>query len=87
VEVDRSSAVAPYVQVAGQLRDMITRGVLAPGSRLPSADSIAQEAGIARMTARKALRLLRDQGWAFASIGMGTYVAPRDQWPQGDAPR
>jgi DNA-binding GntR family transcriptional regulator len=86
VEVDRSSAVAPYVQVAGQLRDMITEGKLGPGSRLPSADSIAQEAGVARMTARKALKVLRDEGYAFAAVGMGTYVRPRDEWPPREMP-
>ena len=83
MEVDRSSPVAPYVQVAGQLRDEIISGRRAPGSRLPSADSIAQDVGIARLTARKALKVLRDEGYAFAAVGMGTYVAERERWPPG----
>jgi DNA-binding GntR family transcriptional regulator len=82
VDVDRGSPIAPYRQLAGQLRERILSGDLAPGSRLPSADAIAQEAGIARYTARKVLLLLREEGYALSSRGMGTYVAPRDRWPQ-----
>lgn len=83
VQIDRASSVAPYRQVAEQLREQIRSGALAPGDQLPSAETIVQSAGVARMTARKALKLLRDEGWAFASIGLGTYVAPREEWPQG----
>lgn len=60
---------------------MITSGQLEPGARLPSADWITQDVGVARLTARKALRKLRDEGWAYVSSGMGTYVRPREQWP------
>ena len=81
VEVDRSSSVAPYLQVAAQLTAAIRAGVYEPGSRLPSAEDIAQETGIARLTARKVLKRLRDERWAFVSAGMGTYVAPREEWP------
>ena len=83
MEVDRSSPVAPYLQIAGQLREMILSGALEPGSRLPSAETITQEAGVARLTARKALKVLRDEGLAMATVGMGTYVRPREQWPEG----
>lgn len=82
MEIDRASAVPPYQQIANQLRARILSGELAPGSRLPSADTLAQEYGVARMTARKALIVLRDENWAFASSGMGTYVRPREQWPE-----
>jgi GntR family transcriptional regulator len=82
VEIDRASATPPYQQVAGQLRARIVSGEIAPGSRLPSAETIVQETGIARMTARKALKALRDAGYAYVSSGMGTYVRPREQWPQ-----
>ena len=42
-----------------------------------------QEWGVARTTARKALALMRDEGWSFASVGLGYYMAAREQWPQG----
>jgi DNA-binding GntR family transcriptional regulator len=84
MEVDRASSLPPYVQIADQLREMITSGRLEPGARLPSADFLVQDVGIARLTARKSLKLLRDEGWAYVSSGMGTYVAKREHWPGGD---
>jgi DNA-binding GntR family transcriptional regulator len=81
VDIDRASSVPPYQQIADQLRAAIIRGDFPPRSRLPGVEHIVQDSGVARMTARKALRILREQGWAYDSIGMGTYVAPRDQWP------
>jgi DNA-binding GntR family transcriptional regulator len=83
MEIDRASAVPPYQQIAGHLRAAILRGELAPGARMPGVEQTVQEWGVARTTARKALSLLRDEGWSFASIGLGYYVAPREQWPAG----
>jgi GntR family transcriptional regulator len=81
MEVDRASSLPPYVQIADQLREMITSGRLEPGARLPSADWITQDAGVARLTARKALRKLRDEKYAYVSAGMGTYVRNKNEWP------
>jgi DNA-binding GntR family transcriptional regulator len=81
VEIDRFSDVPPYQQVAGWLRERIESGELEPGSRLPGVEHLVQEFGIARTTSRKALRLLRDQGLARVTQGTGTYVAPREDWP------
>jgi GntR family transcriptional regulator len=82
VEIDRASPVAPYRQIADYLRARILSGDLAPGARLPGVEQICQEAGVAKMTARKALRVLRDEGYGMVTVGLGTYVAPREQWPQ-----
>jgi DNA-binding GntR family transcriptional regulator len=35
------------------------------------------------MTSRKALRMLRAEGYGMVTVGLGTYVAPREQWPEG----
>ena len=34
------------------------------------------------MTSRKALKLLRDEGYGMVTVGLGTYVAPREQWSE-----
>ena len=72
--VDHESAVPVYVQVAGILRKGIADGTYPPGRRLPSVTTLMQEYGIASVTARKALRLLVDEGLAVSSPGMGTFV-------------
>ncbi len=73
--VDHGAATAPYLQVAADLRRKIASGEYAPGQRLPSADDLAEIYDVAPNTARKALRLLRDEGHAVMSPGRGTYVS------------
>lgn len=77
VEIDRASSVAPYRQIAGELRRRIDSGEFAPGARLPSAVDLAAEYGVAVLTGRKALGVLVDEKRAYRAIGMGTYVAGR----------
>jgi GntR family mannosyl-D-glycerate transport/metabolism transcriptional repressor len=69
------SALPPWRQLAERLRDDITSGKYPPGGRLPSAVTLHQEHGVAVVTARKALKLLVDDGLAYTVEGMGTYVA------------
>lgn len=80
--VDRGSDVPPYQQIANRLREQIRAGELAPRSRLPSIERLVQEEGIARMTARKALAVLVDEGYARRVSGLGTFVVPAEQMPE-----
>jgi DNA-binding GntR family transcriptional regulator len=72
--IDYESAVPVYRQVAAILRERIEAGTYQPGRRLPSVRDLVQEFGIAQLTARKALRVLVDEGVAEMTPGMGTYV-------------
>jgi DNA-binding GntR family transcriptional regulator len=75
MEVDRDSDVPPYQQIAAQLREGIRDGTYPPRSRLPSAERIVQETGVAALTARKALKVLVDERLAVMRPGWGTFVA------------
>jgi len=44
---------------------------------LPSIRRLAQEEGVALITAQKALRVLRDEGLTYSVAGWGTFVADR----------
>jgi DNA-binding GntR family transcriptional regulator len=81
VEIDRFSGVPPYRQIAAHLRDRIISGDLP--ARLPSARDLQAEFGVAAITAVKALRLLREEGYARVSPGMGTYAVPPGERPGG----
>jgi GntR family transcriptional regulator len=70
--------VAPWRQIHAILRAQITSGELAPGDRLPSITSLAQQYGVAMTTARKALDALKDEGLVVTSP-MGTFVVPEDE--------
>lgn len=61
-------------QVAAELRARIVSGFLAEGDRLPSERALADTEGIARNTAREAIRLLADEGLVTIEHGRGVYV-------------
>lgn len=77
--VDRGALEPPYQQIAGILRARIESGDLEPGARLPSVEQLVGEYGVARITARKALRVLVDEGLAVMQPGWGTFVAKRQR--------
>ena len=60
--------------VAGILRDAITKGELAPGTRLIEQD-VSQQLGISRGPLREALRLLETEGLVNSYPGRGSFVA------------
>jgi GntR family transcriptional regulator len=73
--VNYDSAVPPYRQVAGFIEARVRSGELAPGSRVPSIVTLAQQYGIAKNTARRALRDLADRGLIQIIPGWGSFVA------------
>ncbi|MGW0960190.1 GntR family transcriptional regulator [Streptomyces gelaticus] len=70
----------PYRRVADVLRDEIERGVLQPGQQLPSHRELQERFEVANMTARSALRVLRDEGLIHTVQGRGSFVlSPRGE--------
>ena len=72
--IEREGPVAPWRQLAALLRERIESGELAPGARLPSITSLAQEYDLAVTTVQKAVGALKDEGLIVTSP-MGTFVA------------
>ncbi len=68
-----------YVQLAGILRRMIETGRLKHLDPVPSESSLVQAYGVSRVTARRAIALLRDEGAVFTVAQRGTYVGPRPE--------
>ena len=75
--VDHEAPRPVYLQVADILRAAIERGDIAPDRAIPSESRLMQEHGIARETARKAVRVLADDGLVYVVQGRGVYVAKR----------
>src|SRR5215475_11128285 len=63
-----------YLQIADDLRRAIRQGELAPGGQLPSTNELTEKYGVAAMTVRNALRVLRDEGLLVARQGSGVFV-------------
>jgi DNA-binding GntR family transcriptional regulator len=72
---DQREGVPPYLRIAAALRERILIGELQPGQMLPSITRIAQEEGVAKITAAKALKVLRSEGLTYSVQGWGTFVA------------
>lgn len=64
-----------YVQIADVLRGRILSGAYPRSQPLPSEHEIAARLGVSRGTARRAVGILRETGYAVARRGSGTYVA------------
>lgn len=78
----KSSLKGPaYAQLATQIKNKISSGEYAPGSRIPSEASISHSYGVAIMTVRQAIRLLVEQGILRRVHGSGTFVCGPD-WTQ-----
>ncbi|UGS39143.1 Putative L-lactate dehydrogenase operon regulatory protein [Capillimicrobium parvum] len=60
-----------YEQVYDQLRDLIMRGELSRGERLPNEAVLAREFGVSRGTVREALRVLAAQNLIRTAKGAG----------------
>ena len=72
--INRSSVVPPWQQLADLLRSRIESGELAPGDRIPSVVTLAQEYHLAAGTVRKALAQLQREGLVESRVGWGTFV-------------
>jgi len=64
----------PYQRVYADLRARIERGELAHGIQLPSQPALAAEYGVALLTVRHAIDLLRRAGYVSVEHGRGTFV-------------
>ncbi|MDK1476733.1 GntR family transcriptional regulator [Streptomyces sp. 549] len=63
-----------YLRVAGDLRQKIADGVLAPHTRLPSQARIRAEYGVSDTVALEARKVLMAEGLVEGRSGSGTYV-------------
>ena len=63
-----------YAQIENVIIDRIANGSLAPGSRLPSEDSLVQEYAVSRTTIRAAIQSLVQRGLVEIRRGKGTFV-------------
>lgn len=76
-----------YAQVVAEIQRRIESGEYPPGSLLPSEHQLSDEFQIARPTAVRALRVLREDGWIETQQGKGSFVRGRPALAGLDARR
>ena len=74
---DRTSPIPLYFQIARQLEDAISRGELAPGTRLDNEIELSERLAVSRPTMRKAIERLVIQGLVVRQRGIGTVIVPK----------
>jgi GntR family transcriptional regulator len=75
--VNPRSDRAMYRQIADEIRDSIRSGELAEGDMLPSEAKLVATHGTSQGTVRKAIALLRSEGWVVSESGKGVFVRRR----------
>jgi GntR family transcriptional regulator len=70
-----------YQQLAGQVREQISKGILKPGDTLPSVRELSDSLGVNMHTVRRAYLLLRDQGIIDLRLGRKARIASRNRAP------
>jgi DNA-binding transcriptional regulator YhcF (GntR family) len=74
VELDRSSLVPLYSQLAQAIEAAIRDGDLAPGDRFENELALAKRLTLSRLTTRQAIQQLVDKGLLVRKRGVGTQV-------------
>lgn len=74
MELQRRSGVALWRQIQDWLEYRIKEGELAPGSRLPTEQELAEQFGVNRHTVRRALSLLAEKELIRTEQGSGSFV-------------
>lgn len=74
IEIDRSSPMSLYLQVANGIERALQSGELAPGARLENEVELAKRLAISRPTVRQGIQELVDKGMLVRKRGVGTQV-------------
>jgi GntR family transcriptional regulator len=72
--IDHAIKSPRYIQVYSTVRDWIYQGSYKPGSRLPTEEELCRLFAVSRITTRKAVDMLVDEGLVERQPGRGTFV-------------
>jgi GntR family transcriptional regulator len=75
--VTAGAGVPLHRQLFLVLHDEIARGAIAPGDALPTEQSLCDQFGVSRITVRRALADLAEQGYIDRRQGVGSFVRQR----------
>ncbi|WP_260739313.1 GntR family transcriptional regulator [Mycobacterium sp. SMC-2] len=84
--VSAAAGVPLHRQLFLVLHDEIDRGVIAPGDALPTEQTLCDQFGVSRITVRRALADLAEQGYIERRHGVGSFVRPHGPTDASGAP-
>lgn len=77
MRLDANSPVSLYEQMKIQLQEQIAAHIYAPGDRIPSEKELCDKYGVSRVTLRRAVDEMVEEGTLVRKQGKGTFVAAR----------
>ena len=77
IQIDLSSRVPAYEQIASEIRASLVAGDLPPGSSLPTVRQLATDLNVHHNTVAQAYRILAAEGWLDLRRGCGVRVLSR----------
>ena len=75
VSIDYRDASPIYEQIVNRYKNLIVRGAIPPGEKLPSVRALAVELSINPNTIQKAFSALERDGFIYSVKGKGSFVA------------
>ena len=69
-----------YIQIAEQIKKLISEGTLKVGDRLPSERELSIQFNVSRSTVRESLTALEILGLIEVRTGLGTFVCKQNQF-------
>jgi len=83
--IDPLAPIHPYRQIARIIKRRIMSGQYPPNTRIPTESELVETYEVARSTARRAVKALRDEGLVYTVPQRGTYVAEQPTDSTGQA--
>jgi GntR family transcriptional regulator len=80
-KIDLNDNSPLYMQLARKLTQDVREGRYQADQALPSERTLSEQQGVSRVTARKAIDQLVEQGLVVRRRGSGNYIAPRIEQP------
>lgn len=78
ITIDYQNRAPIYEQIVRRFQTLILKGILPPGSQMPSVRSLAMELSINPNTIQKAYTALEQQGYIYPVKGRGNFVTEND---------
>lgn len=76
-----------YEQMVEKLERLIVSGGLEQGSKMPSVRSLAVDLAVNPNTVQRAYTMLEQEGYLYSVTGRGSFVAPEQEWRDGQLSR
>lgn len=75
--MNKNSMIPLYQQLAEEIKEQIVSGKLMPGERMLTESEFSKKYELSRITVRKAIEYLVDEGYVVRKQGIGTFVADK----------